>query len=233
MGTIYAWPRGKGIDSHDMMVGTNKAITGIVAALAFLACVACGVFFLLHSVKVRRERARRRRVVVAAVFLDTHDRILVNSSDGMLPMCDIGSLIGSGMVSSSKKSVISGSMGSGSTVLGMDLTTGHDAFVSALRMSWSWRQPTITTGGTLETINPDSRSSGGGQTTLATTLAEIRRGSTMTVESTMTGSRHGRMSVTKFLERFAISSGQLASMLVGQEDGITRLGVLYDQILTT
>jgi hypothetical protein len=239
MGTIYAWPEGQGIAGKQMLSGTNGTITAIVATLAFLACVASGVFFTLHSLQLQRERARRRRVVVAAVFLDTQDRILVNSTDGMLPMCDIASLMGPGTTPGSKKSFMSNaSITSESTVLGMDLTTGHDAFVSALKMSWSWRQPssttpTLTLGSEFPEMVSPKLNEGSGQQTLANTLAEIRRGSLVTMESSMTGSRHTRLSVTRFLERFAISSGQLATRLLGQQDGISRLGVLYDQILTT
>lgn len=231
-GTIYAWPTGGGIRPSELLTGTNRAITGIVAALAFLACIACAVFFVLHSIKLRRERARRRRVVVAAVFLDQYDRVLVNSTDGMLPMCDIAQLTG-GETNSSKRSLKSNtnSFNSDSTVLGMDLTTGHEAFVSALKMSWAWRNPVLAPHNSYAPTADEAMATG--KQTLASTMADIRRGSIGTTESTVTSGRNLRLSVTKFLERFAMSSSQLAVQLLGSQDGISRLGVLYDQILTT
>lgn len=234
MGTIYAWPVGAGITPSDMITGTNKVITAIVAALAFVACIACAVFFVLHSLKLRRERARRRRVVVAAVFLDQQNRVLVNSTDGVLPMCDIASLTGHMNTHSSRqssKSTGNASWNSKSTVLGMDLTTGHDAFVAALKMSWSWKNPAHAPSNTFAPMSEETMVTG--VQTLSGTIADIRRGSTQTTDSSITSPKQSRLSVTKFLERFALSSGQLAIQLLGQQDGISRLGVLYDQILTT
>jgi hypothetical protein len=238
MGTIYAWPRGQRINPQSLLLGTNKVITAVVACLAFAACIGCAVFFVLHSIKLRRERARRRRVVVAAIFMDQQDRVLVNSTDGMLPMCDIANLSGLSDSAGSKRSSRStnGSTISDASVLGMDLTPGHDAFVSAMKMSWSWRNPSVLSNSVgPATIDPNTMndSNSGQSATLAGTLAEIRRGSLITMESSLTGSRAVRLSVSKFLERFAVSSGQLAVQLLGQQDGISRLGVLYDQILTT
>ncbi len=232
-GTIYAWPTGTGIKPSEMLTGTNKVITAVVAALAFLACIACGVFFVLHSLKLRRERARRRRVVVAAVLIDPSDRILVSSTDGMLPMCDIASLSGNGETTSSHRSMRShpASLTSDSTVLGMNLTTGHEAFVSAMKISWGWRQPgmQLASASTPEDLNLrgiNSHNTG--------TLADGRRGSLVTMESNVTSTgRAVRLSVTKFLDRFSTSSNQLAVQLLGSTDGLSRLGVLYDQILTT
>ena len=234
-GTIYAWPIGRGISPSSLLLGTNRVITAIVAALALLTSIACTVFFVLQSLKNHRERARRRRVVVAAVFLDGHDRVLVNATDGMLPMCDIANLTGLDDMPGSKKSTKSNvfSLGSDSTVLGMDLTPGHDAFLSALKMSWAWRNPSVALPNTLFPPSETAMGSSYGQTTFAGTIADIRRGSAMTMESSMTNGRASRLSKGTFLERFAVSSGQLALQLVGQQDGISRLGVLYDQILTT
>ena len=235
MGTIYAWPVGEGIVPSAMLVGTNKVITGIVAALAFVACIACCVFFTLHSLKLRREKARRRRVVVAAVFLDPLDRVLVNSTDGMLPMCDIANLSGNatGTLSSrrSLKSSTNMSWNSDSTVLGMDLTTGHDAFVSAMKMSWAWTNPSLAPSNSYAPTSEEAAATG--TQTLAGTMGDIRRGSLQTMASSIATSKQIRLSVSKFLERFAQSSGKLATQLLGQQDGISRLGVLYDQILTT
>ncbi|WWC69018.1 uncharacterized protein I206_102954 [Kwoniella pini CBS 10737] len=230
MGTTYGWPAGKGISRHNKLTGTNVVITGIVAALAFSACIACAVFFLLHSLNLRRERARRRRVVIAAVLLDDRDRVLVNSIDGMLPMCDIASLTGGGDLPDTKRSFIQ-SVSSDSTVLGMDLTTGHDAFVSALKLSWTWKNPSLVP---LQSTSSNDGRSQANESILQATFSDIRRGSMLTTNTTTgtTGSRPP-VSLTKFLERFTISSCQLAVRLLGQTDGISRLGVLYDQILTT
>ncbi|WVF66848.1 hypothetical protein IAT40_001590 [Kwoniella sp. CBS 6097] len=229
MGTLYAWPVGRGINRHSNLTGTNVVITGIVAALAFSACIACAIFFLLHSLNQRRERARRRRVVVAAVLLDDRDRVLVNSLDGTLPMCDIASLTGGDMPDSKRS--FNHSVSSDSTVLGMDLSTGHDAFVSALKLSWTWKNPSLAPIQPVISADAKSRTS---ESVLAATLADIRRGSMITTNTTSatTGSRPP-VSLTKFLERFTVSSSQLAVRLLGQADGISRLGVLYDQILTT
>ncbi|WVQ78685.1 hypothetical protein IAT38_000772 [Cryptococcus sp. DSM 104549] len=253
MGTIYAWPINKGTNKHAQLTGTNVAITGVVAALAFTACIACAVFFILHSIHQRREQARRRRVVVAAVLMDERDRVLVNSTDGMLPMCDIASLTGGGGDSKRAGSFMQ-SMSSDSTVLGMDLSTGHDAFVSALKLSWTWRHPalshmhpvmpfdrnsqgTAVTGATAGSVTTNqTQGPGQADSTLAMTLAEIRRASQLTANTVTTatgGHQPVPISITKFLEKFATSSGQLAMRLTGQMNGITRLGVLYDQILTT
>ncbi|WRT65474.1 uncharacterized protein IL334_002417 [Kwoniella shivajii] len=228
MGTTYGWPVTRGISQHNKLTGTNVVITGIVSALAFSACIACAVFFVLHSLNLKRERARRRRVVVAAVFLDDRDRVLVNSTDGMLPMCDIASLSG-GDVPDARKSFIQ-SVSSDSTVLGMDLTTGHDAFVSALKLSWTWKNPSLAA--THPTVLTEGRVQAS-DSVLQSTFADIRRGSMVTTNTTATGNSRPPVSLTKFLERFTISSCQLAVRLLGQTDGISRLGVLYDQILTT
>nr|XP_031859152.1 uncharacterized protein CI109_005503 [Kwoniella shandongensis]KAA5526224.1 hypothetical protein CI109_005503 [Kwoniella shandongensis] len=231
MGTTYAWPQDKQIGKHSQLTGTNAAITGVVAALAFAACIGCGVFFTLHSLNLKRERARRRRVVVASVLLDDRDRVLVNSTDGMLPMCDIASLTGGDVPVPTRS--FNQSMSSESTVLGMDLTIGHDAFVSALKLSWSWRNPTLLP--IHQVISNDSKMQKTDHSALEATLADIRRGSMVTTNTvtTATGSRPTSLSITKFLEKFATSSCQLAVRLTGEMDGIQRLGVLYDQILTT
>jgi hypothetical protein len=122
----------------------------------------------------------------------------------------------------------------------MDLTPGHEAFVNALRLSWFWRNPQYSA------LNPftKDREANSGTATNGTTgtipsvnasIQEIRRGSLATVNSSVIGgtARPSKISVNRFLERFVYSAGQLAVRLTGQEDGIQRLGVLYDQILTT
>jgi NO-binding membrane sensor protein with MHYT domain len=223
-GTVYGWPPDQAISRQSQLTGTNAAIVGVVTALAFAACVGCAVFFAVSSWAKSKERRRRRRVVIAAVFLDQYDRVLVNSTDGMLPMCDIASLTGD-QYSNSKRSSTSSS--TNSSALGMDLTPGHDAFVSALKMSWSWRSGLVPSPSALtqEAVN--------GQLTMNTAIAEMRRGSQYTDGSSVQDNRPVRLSIAKFLEMFGNAAANLAVRVTGQEQGIMRLGVLYDQILTT
>nr|ODN98608.1 hypothetical protein L204_02572 [Cryptococcus depauperatus CBS 7855] len=213
MGTTYGWPVDKSTERHSQLTGTNVAITGVVAALAFTACIACVVFFVLHSLYLRRELARRRRVVVACVMFDEYNRVLVNSSDGMLPMCDIASLSGEMEKEAGRAVLFAKSPTSGSAVLGMDLSVGHEAFVAALKLSWAWRNQ--------EEWDDDR----------CHDVAEIGKGSLGQVVG-MAGGQATTLSV-EFLEKFTASSRHLATRLMGQMDGIARLGVLYDQILTT
>ncbi|OWZ25845.1 hypothetical protein C345_07038 [Cryptococcus neoformans A2-102-5] len=247
MGTIYGWPAARSTTRHSKLSGTNAAITGIVSALAFAACIACAVFFLLHSLHLRREQARRRRVVVASIMFDEKDRILVHSTDGMLPMYDIASLTGGVHGSSNGRGSFIQSLSSESTVLGMDLSTGHEAFVSALKLSWMWRNPIMSQQNSMLSLDSKNQSqphshshshSHAAQSqadSMLPTLLDIRRGSMVTnhTSTTLTGSRSVPLSISKFLEKFSTSSGHLAMRLTGQTNGITRLGVLYDQILTT
>lgn len=244
MGTTYAWPINTPINQHDVLGGTNGAIVGIVTALAFAACLACAVFFAFEYYQSRRERERRRRVVVASIMLDDQNRILVNSTDGLPPMCDIASLSGAGEIRQSSKRSTRDSLSSGaSTILGMDLTPGHEAFVNALRLSWFWRNPQysalnpFTKEREANVISGNTNTTNGTGTvhTVAASIVEIRRGSMATETSSVIGgnARPSRLSVNRFLERFVVSAGQLAVRLTGQEDGIQRLGVLYDQITTT
>jgi NO-binding membrane sensor protein with MHYT domain len=223
-GTIYGWPRDQAISRQSQLTGTNAAIVGVVTALAFAACVGCAVFFAVSSWAKSKERRRRRRVVIAAVFLDQYDRVLVNSTDGMLPMCDIASLTGDQSFGLKRSSATTST---DSSALGMDLTPGHDAFVSALKMSWSWRSGHVPNPSTLtqEAVN--------GQLNMNNAIAEMRRGSQYTDVSSVQDNRPVRLGVSKFLEMFANAAASLAVRVTGQEQGIMRLGVLYDQILTT
>ena len=223
-GTVYGWPRDQAISRQSQLTGTNAAIVGIVTALAFAACVGCAVFFAVSSWAKSKERRRRRRVVLAAVFLDQYDRVLVNSTDGMLPMCDIASLTGDQYYGSKRSSATTST---DSSALGMDLSPGHDAFVSALKMSWSWRSGHVPNPSALtqEAVN--------GQLNMNNAIAEMRRGSQYTDVSSVQDNRPVRLGVSKFLEMFGNAAASLAVRVTGQEQGIMRLGVLYDQILTT
>lgn len=175
-------------------------------------------------------------------MFDEKDRVLVHSTDGMLPMCDIANLTGGVHGNSSGRGSFIQSLSSESTVLGMDLSTGHEAFVSALKLSWMWRNPIMSQQNSVHLLDSKSQSQSHSHAAhaqtdsmFAPTLLDIRRGSMVTnhTSTTLTGSRSVPLSISKFLEKFSTSSGHLAMRLTGQMNGITRLGVLYDQILTT
>ncbi|KAL1410198.1 hypothetical protein Q8F55_004203 [Vanrija albida] len=251
-GTIYGWPRDRSPNNASAMSGTKRAITGLVSALAFAACIGVASFVGINSIRDRKERARRRRVVVASILIDDQDRILVSAIDGVLPMCDIASLTPTDAIGKKKgkryhrraPSVISSS--GESSVLGVDLTTGNEAFVQAMKMSWSWRNPFWSS------LNPyASRSDldgGVGNSPFAQLVPSEglkdgplkdapphvpHRSSVATAAESTISSVVPRLSIARFLEKFAVSATQLSMRLTGQQDGISRLGVLYDRILTT
>lgn len=229
MGTTYGWPADQRITKHDMLSGPNRAITAIVASLAMVACVCCCIFFFIETLQKRRERKRRRRVVVASILLDSANRILVNSADGLPPMCDIASLTGQ-TSKSSKRSWADTLTSAGSTILGMDLTTGHDAFVSALKLSWYWKMSAW------DPQNPFGPPKVPGLpvlTGIGLPNMDRRESAATTGSSVTVVSRPQRVSATRFLERFVISASQLAVKLTGEHAGISRVGVLYDQIVNT
>ncbi len=249
-GTIYGWEQNRRPSGSTSMSGTKRAITGIVAALAFVACLGVATFIVINSMRDRKERARRRRVVVASVLLDNQDRMLVSAIDGLLPMCDIASL--SPTDDAVKMKVLSETASSiDSSGLGVDLTTHNEAFLQAMKMSWSWRNPFWSS------LNPFATASdivGANGLELApspqpnapaqlhpppsTPLHMQHRGSVAT-NGTASGSVISGMTVltklniARFLEKFAVSATQLSVRLTGKQDGLSRLGVLYDKILTT
>lgn len=227
MGTIYGWDVGRPPNSGG--TATKRAITGLVAALAFLACLGVTIFIMINSIRDRKERARRRRVVVASVLLDEQDRMLVSAIDGLLLMCDIASLASA----DSKKKADRADP----STLGVDLTTGNEAFVQAVKMSWSWRNPFWSS---LNPFTEGSPSQNGLVVNTPSIAGDVRpnptrRGSTMTTaaESVTSAIAATRGGGGRFLEKFAISATQLSVRLTGQSEGVSRLGVLYDQILTT
>lgn len=226
------------------MIGSKRAIIAVVASLAFAACIGILIFAIIASRQHMAKKTRRRRVVVASVLFDTHDRVLVSSIDGTLPMCDIASLeladrdLPRGKARSEADSI-------GSSLLGMDLTTGHDAFIAALRTSWTWRQPNgagdvpyaiSSTAPAAASWIGDVSSKSGSNSLLD---AQLRRqsavsGAESTVPSTFIGhSRPLPSNVARFLERFNAAAHQLAAVVTGNKSGLGRLGVLYDRILTT
>lgn len=226
-GTIYGWPAArnpyKGVDMSE----NKRTITGIVAALAFVACLGVATFILVNSIRDRKERARRRRIVVASVLLDDEGRILVSAIDGLLPMCDIAALT----PRNGKKN-----RGPGDT---LDLTTANVAFVQSLKMSWSWRNPFWSAMNPFASVTDllMGNSTDDTSTEMSMFAPPGRRGSVFTAsESVVSGISTiptQRLSVSRFLERFALAATQLSVRLTGQENGIGRLGVLYDRILTT
>ncbi|EJT45999.1 hypothetical protein A1Q1_05545 [Trichosporon asahii var. asahii CBS 2479] len=232
MGTIYGWEADKRPDKGAESSANKRAITGLVAALAFVACLGVATFILVNSIRDRKERARRRRIVVASVLLDEQGRMLVSAIDGLLPMCDIASLTPRDVKKKNQKNVHDQ----------LDLTTANDAFVQSLKMSWSWRNPfwsamnpfasvtDLLTGNSTDDMSTEMSGLGFSHPTLG------RRPSTFTnAESVVSGHSQPtqRLSVARFLERFALAATQLSVRLTGQQNGIGRLGVLYDHILTT
>ncbi|CAK9786735.1 hypothetical protein CC85DRAFT_276788 [Cutaneotrichosporon oleaginosum] len=248
-GTIYGWEADRRPSGSTSMSGTKRAITGIVAALAFFACLGVATFIVINSMRDRKERARRRRVAVASVLLDNHDRMLVSAIDGLLPMCDIASL---SPTDEAKKWALNETASSiESSGLGVDLTTHNDAFLQAMKMTWSWRNAFWSS------LNPFASASevvGANGLELAPTpqpaahqqlapppptpMHMQHRGSVAT-NATTTGSVISSMTVltklniARFLEKFAVSATQLSVRLTGKQEGLNRLGVLYDKILTT
>lgn len=230
MGTIYGWQMNRRPGRGAEMSSNKRAITGLVAALAFVACLGVAAFILVNSIRDRKERARRRRIVVASVLLDDQGRMLVSAIDGLLPMCDIASLTPRDVKKKNQKNVHDQ----------LDLTTANDAFVQSLKMSWSWRNPfwsamnpfasvtDLLTGNTMEDTSTEMSG--------FVPPGHVRRPSNFTnAESVMSGHSQPtqRLSVARFLERFALAATQLSVRLTGQQNGIGRLGVLYDRILTT
>lgn len=249
-GTIYGWRVGKKPNSSSAISGTKRAITGLVAALAFVACLGVIAFIMINSMRDRKERARRRRVVVASVLLDEHDRMLVSAIDGLLPMCDIASLTTADQPVKSKKrsrSIHDGASSTESSALAVDLTTANEAFVQAVKMSWSWRNPfwsAMNPFSSLTDISPTipveeaplPEQEQDQQQQQSDVPHLQHRGSTVTAADSLASSMvagNTRLNVARFLEKFAICATQLSVRLTGQNEGIGRLGVLYDQILTT
>lgn len=246
-GTVYGWESDRRPNASTSMSGTKRAITGVVAALAFVACLGVSTFIVINSVRDRKERARRRRVVVASVLLDDQDRMLVSAIDGLLPMCDIASLSAADSALKKKGGALSETASSVETSgLGVDLTTHNEAFLQAMKMSWSWRNPFWSS------LNPFASVSdvaGPGLDTAAMTppppMTPLppatplqHRGSVVTTGtgagSVMSGMTvPTRLNIARFLEKFAVSVTQLSVRLTGKQEGLSRLGVLYDQILTT
>jgi hypothetical protein len=146
----------------------------------------------------------------------------------------------------------------GSSSLDIDLSPSHPAFIAALRSTWSWRRPNVAPPSLdpsaaaahvplpsdLESRRPTDAdesvhhlglgvnigSHPGGEDETMKGGESMKRG----VNSVMpVGSGNSNAAVSRFGEKFALAVAQLATLVTGGEQGARKLGVLYDQILTT
>jgi hypothetical protein len=113
-----------------------------------------------------------------------------------------------------------------------------------MKMTWGWRNP-------FWGVNPystisETHSSSGVHSDFVFNTPSVsgdmhpptppinRRNSSLTAaESLSSAIAASREGISRFLDKFTISATQLSVRLTGQTEGISRLGVLYDQILTT
>jgi hypothetical protein len=246
-GTHYGLIRGQPPPaSARTALKTKNAITGLVAALAFLTCIAILTFLIVAHVKTIRNKRGRRRVVLATMIYDQEDRLLVGT-DGILPMADIIATEErsktrprrrSGL--SRQKSVLSFDTSStSSSVLNLDLSPSHPAFIAALRSTWAWRQPGVIPPTTAAAQSPSVDVQSQAEEGRNNTESSARRGSLLSIaESASYPSVIGHppplaQNVSKFLERFNAAVGRLAQLVSGSSKNVRRLGVLYDRMLTT
>ena len=117
-----------------------------------------------------RSKKGRRRVVVAAMIYDQEDRLLVGT-DGVLPTSDIIATEERPSRRSLGRSMSPSSWDANSTnssVLHVDLTPSHPAFIAALRSTWAWRQPGVvpptTSSGLSVSADDHSQAEEGGRT---------------------------------------------------------------------
>lgn len=251
VGTHYAIKRGETPpDSARVHSGTKRTIIAICSALAFAACLGIVAFIIISQVRAISYKRNRRRVVVAAVLLDQNDRMLV-WSDGVLPMADIVAVDGDASQSRLKRHISSqhwDTQSTRSSVLDVDLSIGHPAFIAALRSTWAWRQPGVypqkQTSNTLPDFSttltgPPSMQSSSAESHSFTEHSADRRPSYVSMSElasfpSMTPPQLPvAMNVGKFLDRFIHSVSHLSSVITGHEGSVRRLGVLYDRVLTT
>jgi hypothetical protein len=232
---------------------SKKMISGIVASLAILACFCILTFIVISQIRGIAHRKGRRRVVVTTMIYDQDDRLLV-SPDGILPMCDIASVDTpqrKAIFSRSKDPKSWDSESTSSSVLDLDLTASHPAFIAALRSTWAWRQPGVvparcnsaTKSSETERVGSSYRDStqisNSGHSSSPEPSAVSRRISTLSMAEsacypgTLDGQAPMTQNVGKFLDRFSTAVAQLANIVTGSNQGVRRLGVLYDRILTT
>ena len=217
-------------------------IIALVSSLAILSCLGLFVSVALAQRSRLRHRSRRRRVVVACAIWDLSTGQILVTPDGMLPLTDIGSLESTDGGAASNKSGDRGSTFGGdaesvqSSVLDIDLTPSHPAFIASLRSTWFWRQPgappptlakdrTVTTTATLsEAVGEDTRPS----QSMDLPSADRRRSSVEGLASaapSMGGQGASEGSVARFLDRFSSAVAQLAIDVTGSTQEIGRAHV--------
>lgn len=247
IGAEYALYRGEH-PSGGFKFNTRRLIIGLVSSLAFVACISIFSFTLVSRLRMAAHRKGRRRVVVAAMIYDNDNRLLV-TPEGLLPMCDIQSvdvIHRKSTLSRSASSTTWDSASDMSIVLDVDLTPSHPAFLAALRSTWAWRQPGVLPAGAGNALlrrSPTSSGKEGDQNRMSDdysyTGSHDRRLSVLsTAESAVYPASGNPMTpltinVGKFLDRFQAAVAYLAVNVIGHEQSVRRLGVLYDRILTT
>ncbi|KAJ9123345.1 hypothetical protein QFC22_001544 [Naganishia vaughanmartiniae] len=224
---------------------TQRLIIGLVSSLAFVACLSIFGFTIFARFRIAAHRRGRRRVVVATMIYDNEGRLLV-ASDGVIPMCEIAHLYGDSRKSSfgrSQRSNSTATWESGSdisSILDVDLSVSHPTFIAALRSTWAWRQAGVYPAGPGNAI---PRNQPGDFTRASDDLnhagSTARRISVLSIAESASypgasdSSRPLAMNVARFLDRFQYAVAQLANTVIGSEQSVRRLGVLYDRILTT
>ncbi|KAJ9107335.1 hypothetical protein QFC21_000785 [Naganishia friedmannii] len=231
---------------------TQRLIIGLVSALAFVACLSIFGFTIISRIRIAAHKRVRRRVVVATMIYDNENRVLV-ASDGVIPMCEIAQVDGDSRKSSfgrSQRSNSTTTWDSGSdisSILDVDLSVSHPTFIAALRSTWAWRQPGVYPAGPgnallrnqplPSAIHGDSQrasddlSQAGGSA--ARRISVMSTAESANFPGGLDSNRPMAMNVGKFLDRFQYAVAQLANTVIGHEQSVRRLGVLYDRILTT
>lgn len=189
------------------------------------------------------------------MIYDEEDRLLVGT-DGILPMTDI--VATDDAINKAKSSRFRrrsrlsrqaslntwDTNSTSSSVLHVDLTPSHPAFIAALRSTWAWRQPGVlpptvaaaaAAAAASFTVPPDLEAG----SDLASMDAYRRSSAISATESAAypsgTSGSIAPMSqnVSRFLDRFNAAVGRLSQLVTGNEQHARRLGVLYDRMLTT
>lgn len=239
-GSHYALKRGVPAPSSAKLENnTRQAIIGTCAALAFAACLGILAFIVVSQVRAISYRKNRRRVVVASILFDQDDRLLVGP-DGVLPMADIVAVEGAtGRRPPLRRSNTWDTQSTSSSILDVDLNTGHPAFIAALRSTWAWRRPGIypsnaalqayrTTSATPPPTEIAEEAASGERRVSYVSMSELA-----SFPSHSTSPIPMSMNVGRFLDRFVTAVTHLAGVITGHESSVRRLGVLYDRVLTT
>lgn len=227
---------------------TKRLIIGLVSALAFVACLSIFTFTVIARLRMAAHRKGRRRVVVATMIYDNENRLLV-TPQGLLPMCDIASVDGIQRKSTLGRSASTTTWDTASdvsSVLDVDLTPNHPAFIAALRSTWAWRQPGVSPAGPgngLLRNSPPAAALQRDHSRISDDISQAgshsRRLSVLSTAESAIYPASGdttpplAMNVGKFLDRFQAAVAHLAATVIGHEQSVRRLGVLYDRILTT